>query len=274
MTVRYKGDGGSGEGGGGEQVHLLSTVNPALQLTNQVAITAATILPGIDTDINTIAFLGELILPSIDIDLISTTGALATTTLLPAMTFNPVISEYHLDTTPAADIIQITYNLNRRVGGDVAANVTGTWTTLANAEGIHDGSDATSTGAAVGATRKMSLSYANHVNKSELVISSAKLFLYIQSVGNTAGLLGNISMAYNIGAGEVNPVGWLNRTDTFDFTTTPAEVDITTPIGGDWAKLDALQTFVTHVYGAASTTFVCRVDAIELEVIATKTDTL
>lgn len=81
-------------------------------------------------------------------------------------------------------------------------------------------------------------------------------------------------MSYNIGAGEVIPTGWNTRTDTFDFTSTPSTIDITAAIGGDWSKLDALQTFILHTYGALSTTFTISVDAIELEVIAAKTDTL
>ena len=214
--------------------------------------------------------------PAVDIDLIGATGT-ANEVHTPAVDIDASLRDAaaaNMSQVPSFEMVRIQYDLNRRVGGNGSADVTGTWTNRANAEGIHNASDATSTGAVGAASRKLRLDYANHTDKTELTISQVNLHIYVQSAGNTGGLLGSVTMSYNIGAGEVIPSGWNARTDTFDFTTTPATIDITSAIGGDWSKLDALQTFILHTYNALSTTFTVSVDAIEVEVIASKTDTL
>lgn len=120
----------------------------------------------------------------------------------------------------------------------------------------------------------MRLDYADHTNKTPLTISSVKLFIYAKKTLDAAAALGSCTFTYNIGAGEVTIVDRANPQADFDYSVTPFSLDITAAIGGDWAKLDALQTFVTHAYAALSATVTVSVDAIELEVVASATQAL
>lgn len=259
---------------GGAAAFIASVIKPGIAVANRLSFTAPTAVPAVAIDISRQSALVDQ-KPGFAVSLQGATGNPAKPAPTPAFAVDitrQTLAAQSVAKNLSCAITQVVYNLTRRVGANASANVTGTWATLTSAEGRQDNADATSTGAAMAASRKLRLDYVNHVSKTELTISSVKLFVYVQSAGNTGGLLGSVTFTYNIGAGEVTPSGWNARTDTFDFTTTPDTIDITAPIGGDWAKIDALQTFVLHTYADLSALFTVSVDAIELEVIASRTE--
>lgn len=218
-----------------------------------------------------VAFTGPNQTPGFAASPLSATGAPAKPEHTPSLAVSAVISEFHLNGLPAFEMVRIQYDLTRRVGGNASADVSGTWTNRANAQGTHDGSTATSAGAALGSSRKMRLDYANHTNKSALTISLVRLHVYAAVTGDTTGLLSTATFSYNVGAGETNLEAAI--AGNFDNLGTPRTYDITSAVGGNWANLDAIQTFANHVYQAASLGIQCAVDAIELEVVASLTQT-
>lgn len=174
--------------------------------------------------------------------------------------------------TPAASIIQIKYDLVRRVGAnavtETAVGGRTDWTADADAVGLHNGVQASMTGNALGARGgQLELSYPDALNKSELTITSATLHFY----GNTTGTVLNnadVRLLYDVGAGFV-----LLETITgnADFTVTPKSHDISAALD-TWAKHDALRAAV-FASAALGETWVARCDAVELELTATRTDT-
>lgn len=187
-----------------------------------------------------------------------------------ALACSPRIAEHHRDANPACEIVRVVYDLTRRVGANASANVTGTWTNLTNCQGVHDGASATSAGAALGASRKLRGDYANSSAKGDLTITAFRLHFYAATTGDATGLLSDATLSYNVGAGEVTLEAIAGN---FDNLTTPRTYDLFAAGVDSWAEYDALQAFVLHEYAAASIGVTCSVDAIEVEVIATRTDT-
>lgn len=267
--VSYDSAGGASTSGGS---NFTPNVNPGIALTNRLIARLAEIVAGFSVAEAPKTFRGPTQSPALALTSINS-GVLSVPPALPGFMLAPRInSAVVAQPAPAYDITQVVYNLNRRVGADASADVTGTWTNRANAQGINNASSATSVGAVTAASRKMSLSYANAVAKTELAISLVRLHIYASKATDALGTLGSVTITYNIGGGEVALTGWNARTADFNFLTTPDTIDITSIIAGNWANLDALQTFVNHVYTNASALVTVSIDAIELEVVAAKTD--
>lgn len=135
--------------GGGASGFIASTINAAIQLTTRLTAGLSSVAPGFSIDTSRQTFLAPTQIPAVDIDVQGVTGTLARVTHTPAIDTDIHATLIGASTVeiPACDIVQVVYSLTRRVGGNASANVTGTWTNLANAQGIHDGSDATSAGA-------------------------------------------------------------------------------------------------------------------------------
>lgn len=205
--------------------------------------------------------------PALATSLIGVSGTAIKPTVNPAFQMAARISEFHLDAKPACNIVQVVYDLARRVGANVGS---GTFTNPTGAQSAHNGTTATSAGGAAGGSRTLTLGYSNHVNKGELAITQAKLFLYAAVTGDGTGLLSSTLITYNIGAGAVTLE---TIAGNFSNLTTPREYDISAALN-TWTEYDALSVVVTHTYQSASVGVSCAVDACEVDVLANKTDTL
>lgn len=172
-------------------------------------------------------------------------------------------------------VARVSFDLTRRVGGNaVAETAVGgrtDWASDANVisgtNGLHDGSVATFAGNALGARGgQLELSYADSVNKTELVISSVKLHFYGR-VFNTSLNNADVQLRWSKG-------GAFTTLETIagdsDFRTTPKTHDITASIAG-WADIDALKT-AFRADAAALETWQAEADACEVEIVAQKID--
>lgn len=209
--------------------------------------------------------------PGLSVSLLGATGA-ASATQTPALAQSTVIQDHKTSQTPAMDLVQVTYGLTRRVGSNAAANLgPDNVTNPNNANGIHDGTNATTAGNLTAARDfNLELSYANAVGKSELAITAASLSLYMSVSGDATGLQSTVTVSYDIGAGYV-----VLETITGNFTniSTPRIYSLT-GILDTWTEHDALKVKVRHQTIIAATLVAGTLDAVELEVSASKTDAL
>lgn len=209
--------------------------------------------------------------PAVAISLFGMTGQAVSPQKLVAFAQTARISDFKDQDTPAFDLVQASYSLVRRVGGDVAANVTGAWTNLANAQDRADAASATSAGAVTAGSRKLRLDYPNQVGKGDLTITAVRLHLFGAVTGDPTSLLSTTVVSFNAGAGEQTLETILGE---FANLGTPRTYDLFALGVDSWAEIDALQTFLSHAFGTASATVSCAVDAIEVEVVASRTDAL
>lgn len=259
----------------GAQGSALSAVSPGIDVTQSAGSLSAASTPiapamSFVQSLRAIAASTFTQRPAIDTALLGASGSAVKPSVLPGVQTSARISEFHTDALPAANIVQVVYDLTRLVGANVASNAVGTWTNPTGAQSVHNGTTATSAGAATGGSRKLQLAYANHVNKGELAITQAKLFLYAAVTGDPTGLLSDVTITYDIGAGEVTLE---TIAGNFSNLTTPREYDLTGLLD-NWTEYNALTVFVNHVWAATSVGVSCAVDACEVEILANKTDTL
>lgn len=178
-----------------------------------------------------------------------------------------------VEVQPAANIVQIRYDLTRRVGADVVTQEAhlgrSDWATITNAQGLNGvGGNATFAGSALGVrSGRLVGNYANVVNKAVLAITSVKLHFYVTVAGT---LLDNaeVQLTRRISGSDV-----VLQTITGNSSSVPITHDITAAIGGNWANIDSLEATVI-ASAALSELWTATVDAIELEIIAFTTDTL
>lgn len=173
-----------------------------------------------------------------------------------------------------AKIARIKYDLTHRSGSNsvtqTAVGGRSDWANITNAQGKHDGSVAqivSNTLAARGG--RLDCGYADFVNKTPLTITSVKLNFYVSQSGT---LLNNGSMRLQYWNGS-SIVTLETITGDVSSLTTPRTFDLTSVIN-TWALLNSLIAYVEVSYGAALTQITGQCDAVELEVIATATDTL
>jgi hypothetical protein len=177
---------------------------------------------------------------------------------------------------PAFKLTQVSYNLTRTVGGNLATlSTTNTqgWTNPNNAisgtNGRRDAVNSTFAGNLL-ATRNgtILLDYDNLVNKSELIISSVKLRFYFQTAGTVLNNA-DVQLKWNKGGGDISLA---TITGNLNASVTPNEYDITSEILS-WSDLDNLRTKVL-CDSTVGETWTCNLDAIEVEIIASKIDIL
>lgn len=168
---------------------------------------------------------------------------------------------------PAAEVVQITYNLT----GTYGATGTGGsgFTNPANATGPKNGTTATHAGSATAtSSATLQLTYPSFPNKTDLVITNVTAKLYYSQAGTT---LANGVLAYTVRkggvAGTVLQSG--NETGNVDFTTTPKTFDLTASFT-TWADLATFAAVFTHNTPALNTCS-CAIDAVELVVTASHT---
>lgn len=250
-----------------ESRFIASVVQWGLAVTNRIAITASEVKAAVAFDVGRNVFRGPVQIPAITTSLLNVAGSIAKPATKMALQMGTRISEYHSNAKPACNIVQVVYNLVRRVGANVGS---GTFTNPTGGQSVHNGTTATSAGGAAGGSRTLTLGYTNHANKGELAITQAKLFLYAAVTGDGTGLLSSTQITYNIGAGAVTLE---TIAGNFSNLTTPREYDISAALN-TWTKYDALSVVVNHTYQAGSVGVSCAVDACEVDVTANKTDSL
>jgi hypothetical protein len=248
--------------------------SPAIDIDANYHVAAASSTPqnpavDIDASLRDVAATTTQQKPAIAGSLVGASGSNNKPAQNPAFAQSTVISDFKMPETPACEIVQVVYDLNRRVGSNAVTNTGAqTWTNPTNAQGIHDGSNATHAGNLTAAhTAILSCEYVNHTNKTALTITQVNLHFYVSQSGTVLNN-GDLRLRYNIGVGDVTL-----ETITGDVSslTTPRTFDITTAIGGDWSKLDALRTLVEHRTDIAENLINAACDAVELEIVASAT---
>lgn len=179
---------------------------------------------------------------------------------------------------PAANLVQVTYALNRRVGANVVDNIgPDPWTNPTNAQGLHDASNATMVGDVLdGLDGILRCAYLNLVNDhTQLAISAVNLHYYVQSTGTVANN-GHLALWYRVDGTTTFAGATLLELITGNVAnlSTPRTFDITAAVGGDWSKIDALVGFVRGVTDTAEQLINYACTAVELEVVAAVTDAL
>jgi cytochrome c5 len=174
--------------------------------------------------------------------------------------------------SPGFEIVRAVYNLTHLSGSNGASNIgTNDWATPANAQGINNATVATAAGDTLAVRAyKLSLAYADFANKSDLTITSAKLRYYIKQTG-TALNNGGLSLKWQ-STGALITVTTI--TDDQDLLTVPYLVDLFAAGVTTWAQLDALIARVDLDLPIATALVNASVDAVTLEVVASRTDTL
>lgn len=174
---------------------------------------------------------------------------------------------------PALNMEQVKYDLNHQSGANVATNDgPDNFTNPTNAQGVRNLVNATRAGQLAAATNaNLRLAYANHTAKTDLAISLVELEFYVIQSGTTPNN-GGMHLEYRLDGGAWTTLA--SYVNNQDFTSTPDTYDITTAVGGDWAKLDALETRVRVVLGTGTNLVSVGVDAVERHIVASVTDTL
>lgn len=168
--------------------------------------------------------------------------------------------------SPGVNLAQVAYDLTHRRGGSTVVTSTG-WTSPANAidgtNGRSNGTNAQSPGSVGGNTNTLVLSYPVQPSRTDLTISLVRLhFYWAQSATFVAS---SFTFAYSLNGGGA-------YTNLAAPSPSPTAYDITVAVGGDWAKIAALRTRVIAIHNAGSAVENFNIDAIEVEVVASRTD--
>lgn len=175
-----------------------------------------------------------------------------------------------------AEIVQVTYALTHRKGAPTVTQeaVLGrsNWTTITNAQNQHDGVSSTMTGdVALARDGRLVGEYTNFTGKSELTITSVKLHFYGQVSGVILANSAYIRTGWRLSGvdTQLEQVG----TDA-NFLVTPKTYDITAARTWSWTDLDNLFFYAEGQIASTLVAVTLRMDAVELEVVADKTDTV
>lgn len=253
---------------------IASLIRSGIELMDRFTLLGGTILSGISASAADYR-LRTAQTPGFIIDLSGVDGA-AMPAQNPALDHKTVIEQFQTPETPALELVRLTYNLTHRSGANAVTEANGAcgrqdFDTPANAQGLANGTLSTCASAALAARcGRLNLAYANFANKSELTITQVNLhFYYSQN-----SLLSCVSTGgFNFGGADTQLFS--NAVNTVvNALTTPQTYNITASVAGSWTDLDNLRTYVIAEIGALSPTEKVEVDAVELEVIASKIDNL
>lgn len=251
---------------------IASVVKPGISQTTVVSTTPSEIKPGIAMDASRV---GAQVAENVGVatSLLGAVGDVAKPAMNAAIQQTTVADLARPQETPAFEIVQIKYDLNRRVGGnsvtETAVGGRTDWINDANMPGLHNGAVASITGNATGARGgQLELSYADSVNKGDLTITSAKLHFYVSLTGSALNNA-DFRLKYDIGAGFVTLE---TITGNIDNMTTPRTYDLT-GILTTWTQYDSLRA-ACYADAAIAELWTANVDAVEVEIVATRTDTV
>lgn len=171
--------------------------------------------------------------------------------------------------SPAAEIVRVVYSLNHRSGVQSQSVSGDAWTNPSNVLGIHNGTVASISASLTAAKSSVfTLPFADFVNKTDLTITTVRLHYYCSQTGT---VLNNAAtrLRYDFGGTDIELE---ILTGDVSSLTTPRTFDITASVGGSWTQLNALRGIISF-QSATAESYTFNLDAIELEVIATRTDT-
>jgi len=166
-------------------------------------------------------------------------------------------------------LVQIQWNLTSRKGSNTVTTAGSNWVNPTNAQSANNAVLATFNGdTLVTHDGTLQLAYTDYTSKTTLVISLVRLHFYVSTSGTTLNN-GDLRLQYNIGASDV-----LLEQITGNVAMGARVFDITAAIAGDWSKLDALVAKVRGRTGLTALLINYACDAVEVEVIASVTDSL
>lgn len=217
---------------------------------------------------------GTLLRAGVRTTLLGVAGVLGLVQLRPALRLAAVIRSYLAPQRPSFEIVRVKYDLTQRKGAASATEANGAcgrqdFDTPANATGLRNGTLCTCAGNAVAARcGRLNLAFAATLGKTALTITQVRLHFYY---AQTSVLAATCVGGYGFGAGADVQLFSHAALTSPDFLTTANSFDITAAVAGDWARIDSLRTYVTAEIAALALNDSVRVDAVELEVIATAT---
>lgn len=165
-------------------------------------------------------------------------------------------------------VVQITYNLTGTYPVGTAAS-TGSWTNPTNAQGVHNGTNATNANTVtVAASGVLTMTYAAQANKTGLAITNVTLNGYW---GNAAGVTAPCTylIEYSIDGATWTTLQTGSASVTAASPTTATNV--TALIAGSWANVSSFRVRATYTGAASATPSTLSVDAFELVVTANTT---
>jgi len=235
----------------------------AANLTNQ--------LPSFTSIASIRSPIGTAINSAFTATLLGFAGVMDNIPLNSAAALSTIIKELLMPTVPAANIVQITYDLTSRKGANTATEANGPcgrqdFDTPANAVGIHDTVVATCAGNVLAARcGRLNMTFSPSFGKTNLTIVQVQLHFYYQI---TRLLTASASGGYTLG-GDTQ---LFSDTASANYLTTPRTFDITTAIAGSWTNIDNIGAYLIADIGAAALNDNVSIDAVELEVTATLTE--
>lgn len=255
--------GAPGSGG----INVRPVVTPGLAVYAVASLAVAILVPGAAVSI-----------APVTITVPTTTGATVTTSAMgatqtpqtPAIQTAATMAQSHTE-TPALELVQATYSLTARNGSN-AATSTGAdaWPNIANAQGRTDGTTANAVGNALAArsfTARMA--YAAQNNKTALTITACELRYYF----NHTSVLNNATRTLRATwTGGSYTSGGIST--SLNASTTPVTVDVFALGVTDWTKANSLVSFVDLTTTLGAVTGGLNLDAVELVITASLTETL
>lgn len=250
---------------GGGAANVIVNQRPAIQLTNIIGVPRQDLSAALALDISRQQVRVEQ-KPALTL-VSSASGTPARSDLNSGISVQPRPTG-RVEQLTGPNLTQVRYTLASRKAADGSADISGTWTNRANAQGAPNESYATSSGALTAGSRKMRLDFPNHFNKSELTITNVSIDIYIRKTLDPTAALGSVRLTYDVGAGEV----LLDELSAdFDQLVTPFSFNIFAGLN-DWTKYDAFQLFIEHIWTNISATVTVSLDAAELVVAANRTE--
>lgn len=168
-------------------------------------------------------------------------------------------------------VTEVVYSATYDAGANSVANDgPDNWTGPNNATGTTDATNATRAGQALASTdANLRLGYANPSGGIEtFTLTSVELRFWTAQSGTLVSN-GGLHHEYRLDGGA-----WVSlAVFTGDVTNSGTTYDITAAVGGDWAKINALEVRVRAVLGIGTNLVTCSVDAVTLHFTATKTVT-
>lgn len=178
--------------------------------------------------------------------------------LLMAPSFAPI--------TQSASITELRYDAVALRGADSAVNDgPDAWTNPTNATGLRNAVEASRAGQALVATDgNLRLGYADFTGGIEnFTITLVQLRFDTRQTGTVLNN-GGLHHEYRLAAGA-----WTSlQIFVADIDNNPITYDITAAVGGDWAKLNALEVRVRAVLAVGTLLVSCLCDAVEVRVVS------
>ena len=173
--------------------------------------------------------------------------------------------------TASTNLDELVYAADYNQGADSAVNDgPDNWTTPGSATGQRDGTETSRVGQLLASTdANMRLGYADPAGGIQTFTLTLVQLRYDTRQTGTVLNNGGLHHEYRLDGGA-----WVSlEIFTGDINNDPIIYDITSAVGGDWAKINALEVRVRAVLGIGTNLVTCFCDAVELRFLASLTVT-